>query len=96
MQTNPRIEMDMTRYETPAIGGDGEESGSDSDEYEGVGEDWTSVVDISCIFLFFLISNSIPSCNSRAIHQALLYLTPVIIQILMPIIVPRQPYSHQT
>lgn len=39
MQTNPRIEMDMTRYETPASGGDGEESGSDSDEYEGVGED---------------------------------------------------------
>ena len=39
MQTNPRIEMDMTRYETPASGGDGEESGSDSDEDEDVDED---------------------------------------------------------
>ena len=46
MQTNPRIEMDMTRYETTASGGD-------SDEYEGVDEDWVSVVHIPCIFLFF-------------------------------------------
>ena len=53
MQTNPRIEMDMTRYETTASGGDGEESGSDSKEYEGVDEDWVSVVHIPCIFLFF-------------------------------------------
>jgi len=31
--------MNMTRYETLASGGDGEESGSDSDSDEGVDED---------------------------------------------------------
>lgn len=40
MQTNPRLEMDMTRYKIPASGGDGEESGSDSGEGEDVDENW--------------------------------------------------------
>ena len=53
MQTNPRIEMDMTRYEIPASGGDGEESGSDSNGGEDVDEDWVIVANISFIFLFF-------------------------------------------
>lgn len=52
MQTNPPIEIDMTRYEIPASGGDGEENRSDSDEDEDVDEDWVSVANISCIFLF--------------------------------------------
>lgn len=53
MQTKPRIVMDVTRYEIPASGGGGEENGSSSDEDEDVDEDWVSVANISCIFLFF-------------------------------------------